>query len=211
VILCARNVVTDLRSTWKCSRKRETKNWNKYSIVKYAVILWWYTAMKDDIRLCLQRRSSKRNRHFFNVIVTFRFCHNEELHNLCSSCFYEKGLMPCPNSELTSWTTNHFRHLVGLLGWGIGPSKGLYLHRTVQHEKNMYTHPCLEWDLNSLPQCSKAPSPYTLQSKALCVGASCSHHVLSYQRDYVMKNEQPALGQETARSLLSLSFPVHFT
>jgi len=25
--------------------------------------------------------------------------------------------------------------LVGLLGWGIGPSQGLYMHRTAQHGK----------------------------------------------------------------------------
>jgi hypothetical protein len=27
------------------------------------------------------------------------------------------------------------RHLVGLLGWGISPTQGLYLHRTTQHRK----------------------------------------------------------------------------
>jgi hypothetical protein len=28
-----------------------------------------------------------------------------------------------------------FRHMVGLLGWVISPSQGLYLHRTTQHKK----------------------------------------------------------------------------
>jgi hypothetical protein len=31
------------------------------------------------------------------------------------------------------------RHLVGLLGWGISPTQGLYLHRTTQH-RNTQTH-----------------------------------------------------------------------
>jgi hypothetical protein len=27
------------------------------------------------------------------------------------------------------------KHMVGLLGWGISPAQGLYLHRTTQHRK----------------------------------------------------------------------------
>jgi len=34
---------------------------------------------------------------------------------------------------------NLFRHLVGLLGKGISPTQGLYLHRTTQDRK-MWTH-----------------------------------------------------------------------
>jgi len=30
---------------------------------------------------------------------------------------------------------NQFRHLVGLLGRGISPTQGLYLHSTTQHRK----------------------------------------------------------------------------
>jgi hypothetical protein len=37
--------------------------------------------------------------------------------------------------------TNLFRHLVGLLGRGIGPTQGPYLHRTTQHRKTWtYIH-----------------------------------------------------------------------
>jgi hypothetical protein len=36
---------------------------------------------------------------------------------------------------LTSELMNLFRHLVGLLGRGISPTQGLYLHRTTQHRK----------------------------------------------------------------------------
>jgi len=42
---------------------------------------------------------------------------------------------------------NPFRHLVGLLGRGIGPSQGPYLHRTAQHRKT----PCIERDSNPDP------------------------------------------------------------
>jgi hypothetical protein len=44
---------------------------------------------------------------------------------------------------------------VGLLGWGISPSQGLYLH-TEQHKHriNAHRHPCLEWDSNRRSQCS---------------------------------------------------------
>jgi len=47
------------------------------------------------------------------------------------------GLGPLASfdSELTSESMNPFRHLVGLLWWGISPSQGLYPHRTAQHKK----------------------------------------------------------------------------
>jgi len=40
-----------------------------------------------------------------------------------------------PVSIQNSETTNLLRHLVMFLVWGIGPSQGIYLHRTTQHEK----------------------------------------------------------------------------
>jgi len=43
--------------------------------------------------------------------------------------------LTCSDSELTSESTNPFRHLVGLPGWGIGLLLGLYPHRTAQHRK----------------------------------------------------------------------------
>jgi hypothetical protein len=44
---------------------------------------------------------------------------------------------------------------VGLLGRGMSPSQGLYLH-TEQHKHriNAHRHPCSEWDWNPGPQCS---------------------------------------------------------
>jgi hypothetical protein len=42
---------------------------------------------------------------------------------------------------------------VGLLGRGISPSQGLYLHTEQQkHRINAHRHPCLEWDSNPRPQ-----------------------------------------------------------
>jgi len=35
---------------------------------------------------------------------------------------------------------NQFRYLVGLLRRGIGPTQGLYLHRTTQRQKETRTH-----------------------------------------------------------------------
>jgi hypothetical protein len=45
---------------------------------------------------------------------------------------------------------------VGLFGWGIGPSQGLYLH-TEQHRHriNAHRHPCLEWDSSPRSQVFK--------------------------------------------------------
>jgi hypothetical protein len=44
---------------------------------------------------------------------------------------------------------NHFSQTVGLLGRGISPSQGRYLH-TGQHNHriNAHRHPCPVWDLN---------------------------------------------------------------
>jgi hypothetical protein len=48
-----------------------------------------------------------------------------------------------------------FTQSVGLLGRGISPSEGRYLH-TEQHKHriNPHTHPCLKRDLNPRSQCS---------------------------------------------------------
>jgi hypothetical protein len=44
---------------------------------------------------------------------------------------------------------------VGLLQRGISPLQGLYLcTKEHKHRINAHRHPCLEWDLNSRPQCS---------------------------------------------------------
>jgi hypothetical protein len=48
-----------------------------------------------------------------------------------------------------------YTHLVGLLGQGISPSQGRYLHtRQHKHRINAHRHQCLEWDSNPQPQCS---------------------------------------------------------
>jgi hypothetical protein len=45
---------------------------------------------------------------------------------------------------------------VGLLGLGISPSQGPYLHIEQQkHRINVHRHPCLEWDSNPRSQCSR--------------------------------------------------------
>jgi len=50
------------------------------------------------------------------------------------------ALWPFPIHNLTSETYESiFGHLVGLLGQGINPLQGHYLHRTTQYRK-MYTH-----------------------------------------------------------------------
>jgi hypothetical protein len=46
-----------------------------------------------------------------------------------------------------------FRQTIGLLGRGINPTQGRYLHRTTQTQ-NKRNYPCLEWDANPRPQCS---------------------------------------------------------
>jgi hypothetical protein len=41
------------------------------------------------------------------------------------------------------WFHNQFlQHTVGLPGWAISSSQGLYLHRTTQHKKTKDKHPC---------------------------------------------------------------------
>jgi hypothetical protein len=46
-----------------------------------------------------------------------------------------------------------FSQLVGLLGRGISPSQGRYLHTDEhKHRTNAHRHPCLEWDSNPRSQ-----------------------------------------------------------
>jgi hypothetical protein len=53
-------------------------------------------------------------------------------------CYTCHGLSPliCSVFVLTSETVNPCRCLIGLLGRGIGPPQGLYLHTTIQHKRN---------------------------------------------------------------------------
>jgi len=54
--------------------------------------------------------------------------------------FHVLDPLACSNSELTFETMNLFI-LIGLLGWGISPSQGLYLHGKAQQRKmQMYIH-----------------------------------------------------------------------
>jgi hypothetical protein len=44
---------------------------------------------------------------------------------------------------------------IGLLGRGISPSQGRYLHaKQHKHRINAHRHPCLEWDSNPRSECS---------------------------------------------------------
>jgi hypothetical protein len=58
----------------------------------------------------------------------------------------------------------------GLLGRGISPSQGRYLH-TGQHKHriNAHRHPCLEWDSNPRPQCSCFNRAATVISRSGCI------------------------------------------
>jgi hypothetical protein len=56
--------------------------------------------------------------------------------------------------RITSEWMNPFIYVVGLFGWGIGPSQGLYIHRTTQRDREGCRHasnPCPEWE--SSTQC----------------------------------------------------------
>jgi len=55
---------------------------------------------------------------------------------------------------------NLFGYLVGLLRRGIGPTQGLYLHRTTLHRKNADTHLCPEQDSNVWSQSSSGRRQY---------------------------------------------------
>jgi hypothetical protein len=49
-----------------------------------------------------------------------------------------------------TWCFSHqfVRVTVGLPGWAISPSQGLYLHRTAQHSENKDINWCRKWDSN---------------------------------------------------------------
>jgi hypothetical protein len=52
---------------------------------------------------------------------------------------------------------------VGLLGRGISPSQGRYLHTGQQkHRINAYGHPCLKWDSNPRSQCLSGRKQFIL-------------------------------------------------
>jgi hypothetical protein len=58
---------------------------------------------------------------------------------------------------------------IGLLGRGISPSQGRYLH-TEQHKHriNAHRHACLKWDSNPRSQCSSGRRRFMLRSRGHC-------------------------------------------
>jgi hypothetical protein len=70
-----------------------------------------------------------------------------------------------------------FTQSVGLLGRGISPSQGRYLH-TEQHEHriNGDRHPCLKWDSNQRSQClSGRRKRHALDRAATVIGQVAIH------------------------------------
>jgi hypothetical protein len=71
---------------------------------------------------------------------------------------------------------NLFSQLVWLLGWGISPTQGLYLHTGQHmHRKNADTHPCLEWDSSPRSQCSNGRRQYVPHT-ARPLGSAVKEH-----------------------------------
>jgi hypothetical protein len=52
-----------------------------------------------------------------------------------AAVFQALGLLACSGSEFIFWNLWIYGHLVRLLGRGVTPMQGLYLHRTTQHKK----------------------------------------------------------------------------
>jgi hypothetical protein len=78
--------------------------------------------------------------------------------------------------------SNHFSQPVGLLGWVISPSQGLYLH-TEQHKCriNKYTkHPCLEWHSN--PASERAKTVHDLDRAVTVSGLREIYYVSVFTR-----------------------------
>jgi hypothetical protein len=67
----------------------------------------------------------------------------------CCSHLEHKASMKC----FISFQFLNLRQSIALLGQGISPPQGCYLHRTTQTQ-NKCKHPCLEWDSNPRSQCS---------------------------------------------------------
>jgi hypothetical protein len=66
-----------------------------------------------------------------------RKLHNEELRNMYTSpnIIFSLWLYSPWRTLAASHFLELFRHMVGLLGWVISPSQGLYRHGTTQHRK----------------------------------------------------------------------------
>jgi hypothetical protein len=70
--------------------------------------------------------------HNDNFYRRSRFNYEVSLYRL-AVFYWGSCRLACSISELTPETVNPFRHLLGLPGRGIGPSRGLSLHWAAQH------------------------------------------------------------------------------
>jgi hypothetical protein len=75
------------------------------------------------------------------------------VHNLTLNCFFVvlffflffDGLGPPVTQSESIWNYERYRELEGLLGLGISPPQGRYLHNITQAQENADIRPCLDW------------------------------------------------------------------
>jgi hypothetical protein len=90
----------------------------------------------------------------YQPLITILISHSMQ-YNPCCWTYLSAVLQPFVGPWPLFQFLDLFTQSVGLLGWGISPSQGRYLHTGQhKHKKNVYRHPYLKWDSNPRFQCS---------------------------------------------------------
>jgi hypothetical protein len=83
----------------------------------------------------------------------------------------------------------------GLLGRGISPSHGRYLHKEQhKHRINARRHPCIEWDSNPVSQCLKqANTVHAADRAATVIGSQLPYYPQNIADTALQTNQSPSL------------------
>jgi hypothetical protein len=80
-----------------------------------------------------------------HTLFLYHHNHHHHHHHHHHRLFKDYASGPVPGQNLFSGTYESIGQLVGLLGQGICPTQGLYLHTGQQNtEKRAHIHPCFE-------------------------------------------------------------------
>jgi hypothetical protein len=128
----------------------------------------------------------------------YKFLKNRHMKESCLMCksiylsiYGSTALFWTMAPFLVSWS---FTYSVGLLGWGISPSQGRYLH-TRQHKNRIKAskHPCFKWDSNPWSSVWEGEDSSCLRPCGHCDRLMCKHQSELYDSQRKMWRLQSTL------------------
>jgi hypothetical protein len=154
-----------MNSKWSGRKRSDPTGVQSRHLVTYTV--------KTSVKIA-GNSAKPRTEHLLNTSIYLSICLSMYLYIYDSTALYWALA-----AFSISWS---FTQSVGLLGRGICPSLGRYLH-TEQHKHriNAYKYPCLKWDSNPRSQCFSGRREFmrplgSAEYKHTCIAEKTAQH-----------------------------------